>query len=148
LLEPSLQERGRSIVRHYFDSDLQSSANPKEDVKALKILRTDGIVAVKFLDENRVWGIYTGEPFDTTSPMQSKAPPKVLLDQLKAGYVCEITNSRGAHEPQITFIPPAEAEDMFFERFGRPLLDVRPVNIQPEACPLSVPSPRDAGGLS
>jgi hypothetical protein len=92
LLEPSLQERGRSIVRYYFDSDVQPSANPKEDVKALKILRTDGIVAVKFLDENRVWGIYTGEPFDTTSPMRSKAPPKVLLDQLKASYVCEITN--------------------------------------------------------
>jgi hypothetical protein len=67
--------------------------------------------------------------------MRSKAPPKVLLDQLKAGYVCEITNSRGAHEPQITFIPLAEAEDMFFQRFGRALLDVRPVNIQPEACP-------------
>jgi hypothetical protein len=135
LLEPSLQERGRSIVRHYFDSDVQPSANPKEDVKALKILRTDGIVAVKFLDENRVWGIYTGEPFDTTSPMQSKAPPKALLDQLKAGYVCEITNLRGAHEPQITFIPIAEAEDMFFERFGRPLLDIRPANIQREGFP-------------
>jgi hypothetical protein len=126
LLEPSLQERGRSIIRYYFDSDIQPS-DPKDDVKARKILRTDGIVAVKFLDENCVWGIYTGEPFDTTSPMQPKAPPKALLDQLKAGYVCEISNLRGAHEPKITFIPLAEAEDMFFERFGRYLMFVRPI---------------------
>jgi hypothetical protein len=61
--------------------DAEPSANPVKDVEAIKIIRTDGIVAVKFINENRVWGFYLGESFDPIAP----APPAALLGQLKIG---------------------------------------------------------------
>jgi hypothetical protein len=119
LLESSLQERGRSIVQFMFRRDAKPSANPVKDVEAIKIIRTDGIVAVKFINENRVWGFYLGESFDPITP----APPTALLAQLKSGYAVEITNEADATRPVITHIPFEEAKRLFKERFNRSLME-------------------------
>jgi hypothetical protein len=118
LLETSLQERGRSIIRFYYDRTARPSAHPVKDVRAFKILRHDGIVTIKFINEDIVWGLYAGEPFIS----DAHSPPQALIDILKSGYVVQINNRLDAAERE-TMVPLSDAEKLFEEKFGMPLLE-------------------------
>ncbi len=134
LLETSLQERGRSIIRFYFNKDAKPSAAPHKDVRAFKVMRTDGIVSVKFIHEHIVWGFYLGQTFDP----DIQPPPKALLDELRAGYVVQIQNF--PDRPSVkSYMTLANAEKKFREVTGRPLIEdgiARPLSASPFSAPV------------